>query len=573
MLTYILRMPHPASHYFEVEILVNQADDFQDYIDFKLPVWIPGSYLVREYAKNVQEFQAFAENKSLFSKKINKNTWRISLDKSYSQISVFYSVYAYELTVRTSFLDESHAYLNGASVFMYVESLKKQPATLHITPDPRWKKISTALKPIHDNPFLLHIPDYDTLVDSPIEIGNHQTITFTAQNIPHTFAIVGLNGYDTAKLIADTIKIIDSATAIFGEHPCEDYTFLATFSQAGRGGLEHRDSTSLLSPRESLDTPEGYEDFLSLIAHEYFHLWNVKRLRPAPLGPFDYENENYTTMLWMAEGFTSYYEKLILLKAGIITPEKFLAENLENINQIENQAGNQVQSVAEASLDAWIKAYRPNENSPNSIISYYVKGAVLALLLDWEIIQNTQGERNLDDFMCMMYAHYYKKLDSGFSEKELKAGLEEIAGKNLTDFFEEYVYNVAKIDYSPYFKALGLTFKNENATHKKPNLGITLDKNTVKTVQAHAYSSAYWSGMNVGDEIIGINGQTVSDIPAWVARQKTGSTATFQIKRDGLLRTIKVKLLRDQSVKYSSEPLKKITPTQTVNYQKWLRNS
>jgi predicted metalloprotease with PDZ domain len=566
-------MPHPASHCFEVEILVNQAADFQDYIDFKLPVWTPGSYLVREYAKNVQGFRAYTNDNRLPHTKTNKNTWRVFLDKSYPQISVFYNVYAYELTVRTSFLDESHAYLNGASVFMCVESLQKQPATLHLVPYYQWKNISTALKPLYGNPVLLYIPDYDTLVDSPIEIGNHQTITFTAQNIPHHFALVGIDGYDAIKLIADTTKIIDSATAIFGEHPCSEYTFLATFSQAGRGGLEHKDSTSLLSPRESLYTAEGYEDFLSLIAHEYFHLWNVKRLRPAPLGPFDYASENYTTMLWMAEGFTSYYEKLILLKAGIITAEKFLAENLENINQIENQVGNQVLSVAEASWDAWIKAYRPNENSTNATISYYTKGAVLALLLDWEIIQNTQGRQNLDDFMRMMYQHYYKNLNRGFTEQELKAGLEEIARMSLTDFFEKYVYGTHTIDYVSIFKKMGFTFRNKNEKHKKANLGLTLDKNTVKTVQAHAYSSAYRAGLNVGDEIIGINGQSVSDIPAWADRQKIGSVAVFHIKRDGLLRTIKVKFLRDQSVKYSSEPLSKVTPAQIVNYQKWLRNN
>ncbi|HAI76274.1 MAG TPA: peptidase M61, partial [Microscillaceae bacterium] len=316
-------MPAPHTHYFEVEM---QIDDLSDaYVDLKMAVWTPGSYLVREYARHVEGFRAVdANNQPVSANKINKNTWRVQTNGA-KKVVVKYSVYAFELTVRTSFLNAAHGYVNPASVFMFVDKQTNTPAELVIQPFGDWDRVSTGLPAVPGKPFTYNIPNLDIFIDSPIEIGKHKEFSFDAAGVKHRVAIFGVDDFDQAKIEREFKAVIEASTAIFGENPCanyldKDYTFIVHLTASGGGGLEHLNSTSLQYSRNLYQVGT---DFLGLVAHEYFHLWNVKRLRPAPLGPFDYENENYTPLLWQAEGFTVYYEDVILLRAGFISPTEF----------------------------------------------------------------------------------------------------------------------------------------------------------------------------------------------------------------------------------------------------------
>jgi predicted metalloprotease with PDZ domain len=580
-ITYTLSMPEPATHYFEVEMtLINIAGATNlkknGYLDLKMPVWTPGSYLIREYAKNVEAFRATVNGQPVATEKIRKNAWRISTGPATDDITVRYRVYAYELTVRTSFLDDSHGYVNGASMFLFNDALKTQPARLVIQPAKGWNKVSVALKPASGaNGFVYEVPDYDLLVDSPIEIGNHRTFTFTAAGVPHTVAQYGEVEYNEQRLSADYKKVCETAASIFGEHPCAQYTFIVQHAGPGGGGLEHQNSTTLQTNRLAYSTEANYKGFLTLVAHEYFHLWNVKRLRPIALGPFDYENENYTKALWEAEGFTSFYEDYILRLAGFHTPEQYMAVVAADINGIENQPGNRVQSVADASFDAWIKYYRPNENSGNSTISYYNKGSVLASLLNLSIINSTNGEKNLSDAMRLLYTKYYKELKRGFRDDELKQALEQVGGKNLDDFFKKYVYGTDPIDYAPFFEPVGLRLANANANAPDAYLGVAVGLNPINGRQTitsvRRGSSAEGAGLNVGDEILAIDSVRVTDdVNKLVAATKAGSTFRMLVNRGGLLRELPVTLARLPLVAYRLEAIMNQTEKQKILYRKWM---
>lgn len=571
-IAYQVSMENPHHHYVEVTMSLNSLQKFadEDYIDFKMPVWTPGSYLIREYPKHVEAFRAYNQAQTpLRFEKIDKNTWRVhSLETPSEQVHIRYLVYAYDLTVRTSFMDDSHAYINGASVFMYLAKYPEWPASLLIYPYHEWTEISTALKPILDNPFELYVPDYDTLVDSPIEVGNHEVINFLVDDIPHTWAIYGSEEFPQEKLLLDTAAIVQSARNVFEEHPCLDFTFITHLVSKNGGGLEHKNSTSLQFDRELLLKEEGYQKFLSLVAHEYFHIWNGKRLRPAPLGPFDYNQENYCSLLWFVEGFTSYYEKLILHQAKLIDDQAFIQVHLDRINYIENQPGIKVQSLSAASWDAWIKAYRPNENSNNATISYYTKGAVVALLLDWEVILQSQGAYCLDDVMRLLYHKHYKDEDRGFTEAELQAALEQFTGQSLEDFFQAYIHGVEALPYAEYFGAMGLTWQKDQEDSPL-SLGIQVKDKKIKIVKRG--SCGHQCGLNVHDEIVAVNHQAIDDLDTWIQNRQMGEAISMQVIRDGKLKHIPITLIPSSEETYQAEPLASMNAIQQARFQKWLR--
>ena len=401
---YTVSMPEPHTHYFEVEMLFDNPG--KDFIEVKMPVWTPGSYLVREFAKNVESFTASANNQRIRFEKINKNTWRIYPQKA-PQVKVSYKVYAFELTVRTSFLDADHGYINGASVFMYPDGLQNEPSQIKIVPYARWKVVSTALPAASGNQANTYTAaNYDEVVDSPIEIGNHDVWQFDVNGVPHQVAMFGESNVNKEKFLADLKKVTSTAVRIMGDVPLNRYLFIIHNLGNSRGGLEHKFSTTLQVKQWGYGTPSGYRSILNLAAHEYFHLWNVKRLRPAGLGPFNYDAETYTPLLWVSEGFTSYYADLILRRSEINFNERYLESVAEQITDLENRPGARIQSASESSFDAWIKYYRPNENSPNAEISYYSKGTIIGLLLNLEILKRTNGQKSLDDVMRQMYQQY-----------------------------------------------------------------------------------------------------------------------------------------------------------------------
>ena len=505
-----LSMPAPETHYFHVETTL--TDFSEEKVVLTMPVWSPGSYLVREFPKNVNLLLAKDENgQALPVQKISKNQWEISKGKA-KKVTVNYEVYAFELTVRTSFLDKTHGYLNGTSVFTFPEGYMDLGGQLTVIPHSSFKKITTPLAVAKDgisadnNAQTFVFKDFDELADAPIEIGNQETFSFDAAGTKHHVAIYGPGNHDVERLKIDMAKIVEATTAVFGgKNPNKEYWFIIHNTDTRGGGLEHMNSTTLNVNRWTY-SPENYMSFLSLVAHEYFHIWNVKRLRPAALVEYDYSNENYTDMLWIMEGFTSYYDELILRRAGFYSEQDYLNIFENTINYVEGQPGNKVQPVAHASFDAWIKAYRPNENSRNTTISYYSKGGLIAHVIDAMIIEKYKGKKSLDEFMQLLYKEYYEKNNTGMTPLQFKTSLEEFLDRNLDDFFAKYIYGTETIPFAEYFDALGLEIQHTEL--QSAGLGITTKMESGKLIVTSVMSggAAEKAGLSPNDEIIAFNG-------------------------------------------------------------------
>jgi predicted metalloprotease with PDZ domain len=545
-ISYQLRMPKPQNHYFEVEMTL--ADFKEKQLDIKMPVWAPGSYLVREFSKNVNLVKAFDEKgKEIQVQKKKKNTWAISTDGN-KKIKVKYEVYSFELSVRTPFLDLTHGFVSGSGVFMYVEGYKDKKGTLEVVPHASFKTITTALPKAgmsvqKDGSQTFEFSNYDQLLDCPIEIGNQTVFDFMASGTKHTVAMYGEAYYDIEALKMDMAKVVDAETAIFGSNPNKDYVFIVHNVVDGQGGLEHTNSCVLSVNRWTYGGSE-YRNFLNLVAHEYFHLWNVKRIRPIELGPFDYEQENYTTLLWVMEGFTSYYDELILRRAGYYTKEEMLGKIQSSVNYVEGSVGSRVQPVAHASFDAWIKAYRPTENSANTTMTYYSRGTILGSVFDVAIISNSKGKQGLDHFMKHLYQKFYVEMNRGFTEAEFKAELEKFVGKNLDDFFKKYIHGTEIIPYAEIFDNVGVSVKD--VTSFKPSFGATVREENGKVIVKgiRANSCAEDAGISVGDEIVGCNGFRVNQsmLEGMMNGLNTSETAELLVAREEKLFSLKVKM-------------------------------
>ncbi|MGA7837222.1 MAG: PDZ domain-containing protein [Ignavibacteriaceae bacterium] len=568
-LEYFLSMSKPYTHYFEVTTKVTGLQ--KKYIDFLMPVWAPGSYLVRDFPKNVEFFHAYGTNgNELKFEKINKYTWRVYSNNS-DEVKIKYDVYAFETSVRTSFLDSNHGYLNGTSIFMYIDKMKDLPSTLTITPYKDWKKISTGLESEAGKNFTYHSPNYDILADSPIEIGNQDVFEFDAAGVKHYVAMYGKANYNVDTLKKYMAKIVEEETKVIGENPNKHYTFIVHNLKRGSGGLEHLNSTTLEVNRW-IYSPNMLMRFLGTVSHEYFHLWNVKRIRPIALGPFDYQKENYTRLLWEMEGVTSYYGSLILERAGMISPEHYLGRVSGGISYVKGQPGRKVQSPAESSFDTWIKQYQPNENSNNTTLSYYVSGAILGGILDLEIIDKTNGKSNYDDVLKYLYNEYYKKLGRGFTDKEYKTVVEKVAGENLDQFFNDYVYSTNDIDYNKYFGYAGLKLI-DNGTDENHFGARTFNKNGKLIVRSvEVGTSAYDGGINANDEIIALNGYRVDidNFKKIINQFKAGDILNVTVSRDGIIKTLDVKLMAHHNYKYKLVKVDNPTEKQQMVYNKWL---
>ena len=504
-----LRMPKPQNHYFEVQMNIAENDDKQ--IEVKLPVWTPGSYLVREFSKNINLVKAFTKDgKALKVSKKSKNAWLIDAGNE-KNIQVKYEVYSFEVSVRTPFLDLSHGFVSGSGVFMYVEKAKNQAGLVTVFPHESFKRISTSLpldQTLKGAGQRFTFENYDQLVDCPMEIGNQEIFEFSAAGVLHTVAMYGDANFNVEQLKKDMAKIVEAETAVIGKNPNKNYTFIVHNVVDGQGGLEHMNST-VLSVNRWTYAGKQYVDFLNLVAHEYFHLWNVKRIRPIELGPFNYDEENYTTLLWVMEGFTSYYDELILRRTGFYTEDEFLAKLQSSINYVEGSPGSRVQPVAHASFDAWVKAYRPNENSSNTSMTYYSRGSVLASVIDAMIVADSDGKKCLDHFMQQLYATYFEGLKRGFSEAEFKAELSKFVGKNMDDFFAKYVDGTEIIPYKEFYAPVGLNV--QDITTNNPSFGANVREEGGKVIvkSVRFGSSAEEAGISVGDEIVGCNAYRV----------------------------------------------------------------
>jgi predicted metalloprotease with PDZ domain len=556
------------AHYADVKMDISNIKS--ESISVKMPVWTPGSYLIREFEKNVESFVATGTNKEISSEKTSKNTWKINT-KGLNKISVTYRVYCFEVSVRTSFVDENHAFLSSTGIFMYVDGRLNESSLITIVPHQRWSKVSTGLSKVDGEKFTYYAQNFDWLYDSPIEVGNQDVFEFTAAGVKHDVAMVGGGNYDKERLKKDMAKIVEKETAIFGENPNKYYVFIVHHYQSGGGGLEHQNSTVLGASRNGYDNEKSYTSFLSLVAHEYFHLWNVKRLRPIALGPFNYNEENYTTNLWIAEGFTAYYDNLVTQRINAISPDDFLNIVQSDLNAVDNAKGSKIQSVSMSSFDAWIKYYRPDENSGNTTISYYNKGSLIACLIDLAIINNSKGAQSLDDAMKYAYNEFYKQKGRGYTDAEMKAVFEKFTGKNLDQFYKDYVYGTVSLDVNSYLNYAGLKLVDKTKNNNQPYLGATFSRsNKAEVATVSRGTSAWEAGLNVKDEVLAINGLRVTDVLTALADLDSSKEADFLINRDGILKTLKVKFIPSASKSMQIQQIENATTDQKTVLKKWL---
>lgn len=569
---YQVAMPQPQTHRFHVTLQVRNWQE--SVLDLKMPVWTPGSYLVREYARHVQQLSASTGDlgRALKVRKRSKNHWQVETETA-SEITVHYQVYANELTVRTNHLDATHGYFNGAALFFYLPDWQHCPIQVAIAPPyPTWK-ISTPLPATdEDNTFLAE--NFDTLVDSPFEIGHHEIYEFEAQGKPHRYAVWGRGNANMERLIADTQKIITTEAEIYGgELPYDRYLFLLHLSGGGYGGLEHKHACSLNYPRFSLRSKDKYNRFLQLVAHEFFHLWNVKRIRPQAIETFDYDRENYTTSLWFCEGATSYYDNLVPWRAGLYDARYFLENLTKDISRLQTTPGRKIQPLSESSFDAWIKLYRRDAYSDNNQISYYLKGEIVSWLLDLLIRDRHDNQRSLDEVMGRLWEQFGKE-EKGFTPQQLQAILETVADTDLDEFLHLCLDTTEELPYQDYLTPFGLQLVEIPEDEPVPYLGIKVQsdngKQKVQFVEADA--PAGLAGIDAGDELLAFNGVrvTADQVSERLKDYRVGDTVAVSVFHQDELMTYEIPLGEAQPKNYQLVPVEAPTPTQQKRFQDWL---
>jgi predicted metalloprotease with PDZ domain len=572
---YTLGMSKPASHLLEVELTLEGLPGHDSTLDFILPVWRPGRYLVMDFAGGVQNFSASDEHgKALPWEKVEKSLWRVRCGRS-SNVSIRYTVYANEFNLRTRGLNEDHAFIDGASVFMYVEKYRRVPVHLAVHPFGTWH-VTTGLDGEETGASAgrrtFTAPDYDYFIDCPIEIGTQKDFSFMVDGLPHVLSIFGSGNWDPDTLIRDMTRIITTEKNFWGEYPYKRYVFLVHCTPNSGGGTEHINSTVLGTRPFIFKNPDTYRGFLSLVAHEYFHTWNVKRLRPKGIHPYDYTKENYSPELWIAEGTTSYYDNLFLVRSGFMTPDKYLAGTGSAVQNDRQRPGNTVQPLAESSFDAWVKYWRATEQSFNFESDYYSKGANVSLLLDLEIRHRSGNTRSLDDVMRTMYRRFPLS-GTGYTLSDFQKAAEECSGVSLKRFFDQYVYATAPLPWEECLEYAGLSLTKID-TALKPWIGLVTndagEKTRINLVIAGSPASA--AGLDIGDELLAMNGFRVrtSDLTERISQLSDGDEVTLTVFRNDRLREYKVKVARAPVPAYRIVKISRTTDLQKSIYQGWL---
>jgi predicted metalloprotease with PDZ domain len=514
--------------------------------------------------------------------KINKNSWRIKKGSAH-EIRVRYLVYANELTVRTNELNSDHAFWNNAALLMYLERSLAHPVKIHVNPAPGWK-VATGLPSVPGEKNTFAAPNFDILYDSPFEVSDFKQIDFVVRGVPHRIVIDGEGNYDPALMRVEVQKIVETEVALFGEIPYHDYTFFLHLRSTGGGGLEHLNSTALGFRRFGFDGPSGYRRFGALVAHEFFHLWNVKRIRPDALGPFDYTKENHTRLLWVAEGITEYYGQLMLRRAGLISDEEYLAHLASQIQDMQDSPGRMLMSAEDASFNAWIKEYRTDENSINSQISYYDKGELLGLLLDLEIRRRSDNTKSLDDVMRTLFTDFFKR-NRNYTPADFQKVCETAAGSSLEDFFSRYVRRTDELPYNQILSAAGLRVEQVGQPVDTKSASLRSDVilsaylgaemedigDFVSVKNVRAGSPAYEQGLNARDLIIAIDGARVNTqrLVALLGSKRPGDVIRLTVFRNDDLRTLDIRLGGRIAADYQIVQLPARSEQQKRIYDSW----
>ena len=541
---YRIEAADPHARLFTVTLTVAHPQEQQE---LSLPVWIPGSYLVREFSKNLQRLSA-QQGRRVPLVQLDKHRWRATC-RTDRPLVLTYEVCAYDSSVRTAWLDASRGFFNGTSVCLRVHGQEDAPHALEVASTAataHWS-VATGLTPqsIDKRGFGVYAAShYDELVDCPVEMGTFWSGQFTACGVAHRFVVAGAApSFDGKRLLADTQKICETAIRFWhgkGKPPIKNYLFMLNAVHDGYGGLEHRNSTALICGRRDLPrtgearASDGYTTLLGLISHEYFHTWNVKRLRPAEFFRYDYSQENYTQLLWFFEGFTSYYDDLLLRRAGLIDDATYLKLLGKATNQVLQTPGRSVQTVAQASFDAWVKYYRQDENTPNATVSYYTKGSLVALCLDLTL--RREGKTTRDDVMRALW----KRCAGGpMTEADLRAELASLAGRSFDNELDQWVHSTAELPLAELLAAHGVALKPEQPQLAQ-RLGLRVTENhSVQLKTVLRGGPAEKAGMAAGDEWLGLQVQgqgwriaRLEDV-AFYAGAATQVTAV--VARDGRL--------------------------------------
>ena len=548
MIAYRVDVADTHSHHFRVTLTVARPDAAQL---LSLPVWIAGSYMVREFGRHLSGLTARQGRRDLPIEQLDKTSWRIHC-AGRAALTVSYRVYAFDNSVRTAFLDSRRGFFNSSSLCLRVDGRDAEPHRLRLGRLPAGWQVATAMPVAPDGVGLeFEASDYDELVDHPVELGDFWRGSFQAGDVDHEVVVAGaLPGFDSQRLLVDARRICERQIAFWhadAAPPFDRYVFLLNAVAEGYGGLEHRASTALIAARRDLprERPElaggalsdGYLRLLGLFSHEYFHTWNVKRLKPVELAQVDHQRENYTRLLWFFEGFTSYYDDLMLLRCGLIDPARYLKLLAKTINAVAATPGRMVQSVAQSSFDAWVKYYRTDENTPNATVSYYLKGSLVALCFDLTL---RQSGASLDEVMRGLWQ---RSGGGPISEADIVQVLGAAAGRSLARELNDWVHGTDELPVAELLQAFGVELRPERAGFAA-GLGLRLSEQAVSGIQVQsvlADSAAAAAGLAAGDELLAVDGwriRRLDEALAWVARDQPFD---LLLVRDQRVMTLRVK--------------------------------
>jgi predicted metalloprotease with PDZ domain len=581
-LEYTLRVSRPTTHLVDVGIAVQRVGAAD--LDFVMPAWAPGRYAIYDFAKNVQEFSASgADGQPLPWINLDKQTWRVDARKGGGTVKVSYRVFANDLTGSFSQVDSTHANLNGPSIFMYVDGHKPDPLTLKVETPAQWKVISGFSTSTSDRAF--RAPNYDVLADTPLEISPDCALEQFQEQGKNILVAVHTRSEDDSEhsqLLEGVKKLVHAEMAVMPPPDFPQYVFIFHFDpEVSLGdGMEHLNSTEIITPGT---VREGSREALETAAHEFFHAWNVKRLRPAALGPFDYTRENYSSSLWFAEGVTSYFGYVFLLRSGLWTHEQFLNRLASEVHDLEKEPGRKLMSAESSSFHAWFYDRSPQmqeTNFANATISYYNKGALLGMLLDLETRSRTQGRKSLLDVVRLMYHKFYEAPATtyygpgrGYEEVDILAALNEVTGSDFAPFFERYVRGTEALPYDATLKLAGLELRAVAGPDAAPSLGVLVqpDNQGARIFAVVPGGAADRAGLSRDDLLIDVDDQALAteDLSVRLKAYPVGAKVPMTVQRHGRRETVTVTLDPPIRNQYSIAPLHSATPEQVAIRDAW----
>ncbi|MCB1734517.1 MAG: M61 family metallopeptidase [Gammaproteobacteria bacterium] len=563
-IVYRIHPVDPKLHTFEIVLEIASPDPAGQRLS--MPAWIPGSYMIRDFARNVTQLAAESAGQSVATRKLDKQTW--ICDPCTGPLTIRYQVYAWDLSVRSAHLDTTHAYFNGSSVFLAVDGQTDKPCAVDIQPPARdavtevaqWQ-VATSLP--RDGAAKhgfgrYRADDYDALIDHPVEIGNLTFLAWESHGVPHEMAIYGRHDADTDRLAADLKRICETHIDLFGQPaPMDYYLFLVMAVGDGVGGLEHRASTSLICRRDDLPRrgaagiDKGYRDFLGLCSHEYFHTWNVKRIKPTVFLPYDLSQEVHTPLLWAFEGITSYYDDLGLHRSGLVDTADYLDLLAKTLTRVQRATGRRRQTVTESSFDTWTRFYKQDENAPNAIVSYYTKGAQVALALDLKLRLESDGAATLDDLMRRLWQDFGQR-SRGVGDDDIQALASELAGTDLSAFFTKALHSTDDIELADLLGEFGVDWvlraaanaddaggRIPTASTPRVVLGARIGEDPVgaRVLNVYEHGAAHQAGLSAGDVIIAVDGlrATSKTLDATIARGGERPRTISAFRRDELM--------------------------------------